>query len=140
MDHWTDADLKEHYRKQGEVYISPGKTCPDLDTTLPKKRRGVPNKWESEYGLELYRLRQSGFIKWYGFEAMRLRLADGCHYTPDFTVVNADGTVTFHEVKGHVREAAMVRFKVAVEQFPNFCFMMMGKRLVKDGGGWYRMK
>ena len=54
---------------------------------------------------------------WY-YEGVKLRLADGAYYTPDFLVVTSDGLLELHEVKGFYRTAAKVRIKVAAERFP----------------------
>ena len=98
------------------------------------------NKWETEYAQILEGQKLKGIIKWYGFEAMRFRLATGAFFTPDFMVQNADGTMAAHEVKGFPREAAILRYKVAAEQFPCIQFLMFRKRKVKEGGGWTRVR
>lgn len=54
----------------------------------------------------------------WSYEAIRLRLADGAWYMPDFRVIMPDGTEEYHEVKGFWREAARVRIKVAAEHHP----------------------
>ena len=82
------------------------------------RRRGRMNKLEQDYEVLLMARRAAGEVCWYRFEGLRFRLADGSYYTPDFVVQLADGTVELHEVKGHWREAARVRIKVAAELFP----------------------
>lgn len=79
--------------------------------------------------------KRAGEIRWYGFEPVRLRLADGAFYKPDYMVVTNAG-VEFHEVKGFLRIAANIRFKVAAEAFPFAQFLMYRKRKARDGGGW----
>jgi hypothetical protein len=102
-------------------------------------KRGM-NRWEQEYGMELEARRRAGEIKWYGFEPVRLRLADGAFYKPDFMVVQSSGKIQFHEVKGFLRIAANIRFKVAAEAFPFAEFLMIRKRKAKEGGGWDLIK
>ena len=92
---------------------------------VSKPRRGVPNKWESSYArLILEPRRLAGLIKWYGFEASSWRIAEasdgakGAKYCPDFTVIRDDGSVYFVEVKGHWKEAARLRVKVFVNEYP----------------------
>lgn len=93
------------------------------------------NKTETAYSelLELRRL--SGEIVDYRFEGLKLRLADGAWYKPDFFVV-FPGHIELHEVKGFWREAARVRVKVAAELYPAFKFIAIKRRPKKLGGGW----
>lgn len=73
---------------------------------------------------------------WY-YEGIKLRLADGVFYTPDFFVVRVDGGLECHECKaGRVMsqkrdqtftEASRVRVRVAAERFPAFRFVVVRK-------------
>ncbi len=74
----------------------------------------------------------AGELESYGFEAVKVRLAQGTYYTPDFVIFEKDGSISFHEVKGFWREAARLRIKVAAEQWPQFRFVAV--RWVK--GDW----
>lgn len=84
------------------------------------------NKTERAYGQHLEDLARIDRIYSWGFQTMRLRLADGTFYTPDFIVVNTDDTIEIHETKGFMREAARVRLKVANELHP-FTFFVVKK-------------
>ena len=97
---------------------------------------GQMNKGEQEFSLYLESLQQKGDILSWRFEALKLRLADNCFYTPDFVVVNADRTITLYEVKGYWLGDGRTKIKVAAEQFPYFQFVAVYKRTKKDGGGW----
>jgi hypothetical protein len=101
----------------------------------PKPRQ---NKWEEAYDAELRLSWGRSEIQWYGFEPIKLRLASGTYYTPDFAVVDETG-LHFVEVKGFWRDDALVKFKVAAEQFP-FPFRAYRKRRVSEGGGWELVK
>ena len=90
------------------------------------------NKTDRAYAQWLEVMRQAGAILRWDYEPEKLRLADLTYYTPDFRVIYPDGTVEFHEVKGFVRDDAMVKIKVAAEQHP-YKFVMV--RRVK-GGRW----
>lgn len=57
-------------------------------------------------------------IAWYRYEGITLKLAPDTRYTPDFAVMLAGGELELHEVKGHMRDDAAVKLKVAAEQFP----------------------
>jgi hypothetical protein len=82
------------------------------------KRRGEMNQLETRFLCEvLSPLEMAGDIAEYRFEGVKLRLAEGAWYTPDFVVKHHDGHLEFVEVKGFWREAARVRIKVAAEQY-----------------------
>lgn len=124
------------------------------------------NRWEQEYAMELEARKRAGEILWYGFEAIKLRLTGATFYTPDFAVMELRGKVwspeecrasnipvlpgvsvimksprpTFVEVKGHLRDDANVKFKVAAELFPWAEFFMYRKKKQSEGGGWELLK
>lgn len=113
----------------GELAPTCNTVQPDA-TVEPKKRRGVPNKTElrriqywTEQGYQVH------------FEAIKVRLADGAWYTPDLIIGSKLSGLLIEEVKGaHIREAAMVRFKVAAEQLA-----WLGKwQMVQWKGGKWR--
>ena len=89
------------------------------------------NVLEREYAAYLDLLKRAGKVEWWAYESLRLRLADGTFYTPDFVVVHETGRLEIHETKGHMREAARVRLKVAADRHP-FLFRLV--RRVK--GEW----
>jgi hypothetical protein len=84
------------------------------------------NQTEAAYArgvLEPARL--AGELVWWAFEAMKFRLADNTHYTPDFVVLRADGEVEAHEIKATwshggagFTDDARVKVKVAASLFP----------------------
>jgi hypothetical protein len=102
---------------------------------LGRLRAGQMNKTEAEYGRLLELRRQAGEVLWYLFEGVKLRLADNTFYSPDFSVMLADGTLEMHEIKGFFMEDAKVKVKVAAERFP-FRFFVVRKQAKKDGGGF----
>lgn len=89
-----------------------------------ERKRGM-NGLESAYARHLDGRKAVGQIDWYEFEPMRLKLADGTYYRPDFAVLR-NGQLEFHETKGHMREAARVRLNVAADKFP-FVFYLVRK-------------
>lgn len=117
--------------RQGMRPIINGITQPMTPRT--QKIEGVyDSKLERDYAQHLRLMEHDGTIRSWMYHPMRLRLADGTYYTPDFLVVMPDGGVEMHETKGHMREAARVRLNVAAEKFRFFVF-----RLVKrDRSGW----
>jgi hypothetical protein len=99
-----------------------------MDQLTPKYK----SKWEPQYAEHLELLKRAGKVLWYKYEGLRLRLADGALFSPDFAVVADDGTLELHEVKGMWREAARVRWKLAKESFP-FVFKLVTKEKGKRG-------
>ena len=90
---------------------------------FPTHKAGVMNGTERVYSLRLGMIQALGEIVWYKFEGMTLKLAKDTRYTPDFAVINKNGELEFHEVKGFMRDDALVKIKVAAEMFP-FIFRM----------------
>lgn len=99
-----------------------------------RPKPGVMNKTEQAYADRLEALRAARQIQSWKFEAVKLRLADKTFYSPDFLVVDADGYVELHEVKGFWEDDARVKVKVAAEQFP-FRFLAV-KKVSKAKGEW----
>ena len=86
---------------------------------------------ERDWAEHLELLRHGGLVHSWDYEEVKLRLADGTFYTPDFFVVMEDGLIQIHEVKGHMREAARVRLNVAAERFPWAQFVLV-RRPARD--------
>ncbi len=105
--------------------------------TLP----GQMNKLEAAYAEQLWALKLSEEIEWFGYELLTFTLTHskpgvpGQRYTPDFTVMRPDGMIELHEVKGFRDEKNINKLKVAAEMFP-FRFWLVTRRRKKDGGGW----
>lgn len=73
------------------------------------------NRAEVEYSLVLERERRAGEIQRYRFEAVKVRVGEGCFYVPDFFVERDGGKPLFVEVKGFLRDDARVKFLAAKE-------------------------
>lgn len=104
----------------------PDTTAADSDADDPMLGPQGPkmNKLETRYGeyLEARKLSTSDLLMHWEFAPMRLRLADGTFYKPDFLVVLAHEShpgyrIQLHETKGFMREAARVRLNVASRLF-----------------------
>ncbi len=111
-----------------------------LKTPAPRAGRtaGRPsgmNKTEAAYAIHLgYRL-AAGEIARFDFQPEKLRLAKATYYDPDFRVILPDGTIEFHEVKGHWEDDARVKIKVAAEVQP-YKFIAVTPIPKSKGGGW----
>jgi hypothetical protein len=114
---------------------------------LGRLKSGEMNKTESAYAKHLEERRLVGEVAWWRFEAIKLRIADGCFYSGDFAVMLADRQMEIHEVKGKTRKTSsqgakydaayaqddsLVKIKAAAEMYP-FVFRLMYPR---TGGGW----
>ena len=115
-------DLPEKYREQVRRQTgmpSEVKGSPEKKTPVHTSRRREPNKTEAEYN----RRYLGGAGK---YESVTLRLPGGSRYTPDWQSVAADGSVTFHEVKGSYRFGshgrAATAFRECAAAFPEFDF------------------
>lgn len=89
------------------------------------------SKAEARYAQLLERQRRAGQIESWRYEAITLRIGLGARYSPDFLVVTNDGRMRLVEVKGHMKEAARVRLRVAVEMYPQFSWLLVWS---KKGG------
>lgn len=126
---WSTQDFEDWRLRQG-AHAAPAPS-PEADAKPkcrgPKvdARRGM-NKTEAEFAQHLEYKRVAGELAWWAFEPFRIRLADGTFYRPDFATVDTYGRTEIFEVKGHMREAARVRLKVAVEKLP-YTFYLVRK-------------
>ena len=71
------------------------------------------NKTEKAY---LGVLRSSGH-HWIGIQCISLKLGDDCRYNPDFLVLTVNGVLEAHEVKGFMREDALVKLKTCARMY-----------------------
>lgn len=126
-------DLQRLGIKPEQVLSVNGKPLSDAS---PKKPRS-PYKSNAEqlYARKLEGMLASGEIVSWAYEAVTLVVVDAngerCRYTPDFMIVLPSG-LELHEVKGHLREAARIRFLGARERYPFWTFRMFRR----NGNGW----
>jgi hypothetical protein len=138
----SEEQYRDYLRRHGSNPPAPSGPKPPPPPNPPARqsvqrhRPGEMNKTEAAYALVLEGLLHAHEIAGYGFERIKLRLADRTFYTPDFDVMRLDGRLEFHEVKGVWRDDARVKIKVAAAQYP-FRFIAVSKRKKRDGGGWH---
>lgn len=130
----ADFNVEAHQAKVA-TWRAPGavearKPRVDYIPIRERKKRGM-NGLERAFAQHLEFRKQAGELVWWGFEPIRIRLADGTFYKPDFVTVDANGRTEVWETKGFFREAAKVRIRVAAENFPWPFFIV-----VKAGGGF----
>ena len=121
--------MKDRYQRMAQYKITAKEYREMIFGKLNPKAPGPQfrSEWEREFGLWLT---ASGY-EW-KYEAIRLNLADRTTYTPDFWCPKIAGG-TFYEVKGFRRQAGMIKFKVAKEQYLEFKFYLVTKNKI---GGW----
>lgn len=133
--------MRPHFRPMSEA------------TKKRKAANGGMNDTEAAFNEHLRRRAERNEFLAFGFHQRSLLIAKGAKYTPDFVVLENDGTTTYYEVKGSKRtkpskrfplggivpvatEAAKVRIKVAAEKYPDCTFVMVwpnrGEWLEKD--------
>lgn len=86
------------------------------------------NKTEKAY---LGFLRATGNI-WVGVQCISLKLGDDCRYNPDFLILNPAGFFELHEVKGFMREDALVKLKTCARMYRFFKVFLVRK----EGLSW----
>src|SRR4051794_28370720 len=87
--------------------------------------RRTMNGTEAAYAAHLGMRQLAGEIVGWKYEAVKLRLADGAFYVPDFLVIHNDNTIGFDEVKWYDRPLGATKFKIAAELFPFIEFRMV---------------
>lgn len=118
---FTQAEYEEMWTRALEnATFQPPSPTPAYDPLFAKAVvRRQWNKTEEAYSDLLEGRRRVGQILDWKYEAIILKLARDCRYTPDFDVWLPDGSLHFHEVKGpHVRDDARVKFRTAATLFP----------------------
>ena len=89
------------------------------------------NKTEIAYGQHLDTLIACGEVRRYWFQRWTFKLADDCRYTPDFMVETPSLGLHVHEVKGFMRDDALVKLKWCAKDFPYPVWIVRRKGL-----GW----
>ena len=84
-----------------------------------KKLNKTERQWFSKLSLFGYPCIQ--------IQAITLKLADDTRYTPDFSCIGPNGEMIFWEVKGFMRDDALVKIKVAARLFRWAKFILVRK-------------
>jgi len=106
------------------------------------------NRAERAYAQHLDLLELAGEVRDWRFQPLKLRLAKGTWFTPDFQVILADGIPCLDDVKAvwrrkqadgtrvekiHSEDDATVKIKVAAEEYPEWTFR---RAALSPSRGW----
>ncbi|SRR5713101_2891228 len=83
------------------------------------------SKLEARYADQLIWRVSSGEVKQWWYEGIKFRLGATCFFCPDFLVEDQHNNLSIHEVKGFIREDALIKLKVAATLYPCFQFIMV---------------
>jgi hypothetical protein len=94
------------------------------------------NNLEQSFAQHLEARRRAGTLQSWGFERIKLRLADNTWWTPDFDYLLPDGQIVIVDTKGHWEEAARIKIKTCASLYPHFRFQAVTKQTKREGGGF----
>lgn len=103
----------------------PSKKLARIVSNTPSLQRPKLNRTELKYRDMLAEKKHAGQIIDFKVQQLTLKIADDCRFTPDFSVINSDQTITLIDVKGFEREDAVIKMKCAAQMFPEFRFEMV---------------
>ncbi len=132
-----EAALRAAWPAKVDAMVAPLKGAP-VPAAAPKKRlrqsTATLNKTEQAFldFLTATYPRDAIFT-----QAMTLRIANGCRYTPDFMLCSSTGKWFAYEVKGFMRDDAAVKIKVAAAMFSRIKFFLVTRH---RGGEWKLQK
>jgi len=96
----------------------------------------VRSSWEANYARYLNYLIATKQIKSWSYEPETFEfksIKKGTRfYTPDFRIVNYDGTIEYHEVKGWMRPKAKTQIKRFKKYYPHLKFVLIDSKLYKE--------
>lgn len=149
---WTPSQVLAHYSRLGiappaNLFGSTGTVVVanriDPIKIKPPRRSKEPNQTEREFGAMLERRKRAGEFESVQFEAVRLRLAPGLTYEPDWFCVSDrphheyKTKLFIFEVKGRKKwDDAIAKFKMAREVHKWAHFEMWEKL---PDGRWQQM-
>lgn len=89
------------------------------------------SRWEANWARYLNWLQSIGEIKMWDFEPETFEFKGikrgSRFYTPDFRVVNKDGRVEFHEIKGYMDPRSQTKLKRMAKYYPNVKVLLIDK-------------
>ena len=90
----------------------------------------VRSSWEANYARYLSFLVSNGEILGWEYEPDTFEFPvkrGNIAYTPDFKIINNDGSVEYHEVKGYMDKDSAVKLKRMEKYYPTIKVVVIGK-------------
>lgn len=103
----------------------------------------VRSQWEANYARYLKWLKSSGEIRDWSYEpktfVFKGETRGAIAYTPDFLVIEKDGSQVFHEVKGWMDGPSKTRLKRMAKHYPEEKIIVIGEDEYKAISRWRRL-
>lgn len=103
----------------------------------------VRSRWEANYARYLNWLQTQGNIRAWAYEPETFvfeAIKRGTRtYTPDFKVIENDGRVVYHEVKGWMDQKSQTRLKRMAKYYPDIPVVVIDKPIYQAIGQWRRL-
>lgn len=138
---WSEEQLEQYRANRAGAAIKKvalaGQSAPKVETSKPviRQSRREPNKTERRFEVERLRMwHRIGWVVKYDYEAVTLKIANGCRYTPDWWAITNEGRTQFYEIKARkmIWDDAIVKLKVAAAQYTAYEFWLCAW----DKNGW----
>jgi hypothetical protein len=96
----------------------------------------VRSSWEANWARYLNWLQSLGEIRSWKYEARTFEFTrirrGGRFYLPDFEVVNRDGSIEYHEVKGYMSPESATKIKRMAKDFPEVTLVVVDRKVYSD--------
>ena len=101
------------------------------------------SSWEANYARYLNFLKKQREIQSWQYEAKTFEFTEikrGTRsYTPDFLVVNNNGLIEFHEVKGWMDPRSKTKLKRMAKYYPNIKIILIDSKEYKKIAKWKKL-
>lgn len=102
---------------------------------FPDKRYYMRSTWERNYARYLQFLQDQKIISFWYYEPQRFDFPvkrGNNSYLPDFKVINNDGTIEYHEVKGYMNQGSRTKMKRFMKYYPDKKLVLIDKYAYKQ--------
>ena len=102
----------------------------------PELPKYIDSRYELAYLRLLERYLSGGLIQAFYLKPGSLRTGDGVRYEPDFLIIDKEGLVEYHEVKGASRFAAkgISKLRMVAHMYQDFKFVLVKGTESKTSG------
>jgi len=98
--------------------------------------------WERNYARYLNFLVKQGGIRGWRYESVTFEFPvkrGSRFYTPDFEVTELNGSISFHEVKGHMSPGSATKLKRMAKYYPYVRIFVIGKKEYEAVKKWAKL-